>query len=110
MKPESGPRDLAGGDRARLVAVVRGRVQGVGYRFFVVRLASGLDLDGWVANEPDGSVRCVVEGPRDRLAELLAALLAGPPGADVDRVDEQWQPPTDISPGFGIRSAGHRGD
>ena len=47
----------------RLDVVVRGRVQGVGYRFFVLRLASGLGLDGWVSNEADGSVRVRAEGP-----------------------------------------------
>ena len=67
-----------------------GRVQGVGYRYFVLREADALDLVGWVANESDGSVRLVAEGPRDRLETLLASLREGPPGALVSHVSEAW--------------------
>ena len=47
----------------RLVATVRGMVQGVGFRWFVQREAARLGLDGWVANQVDGSVEVVAEGP-----------------------------------------------
>ena len=57
-----------------------GRVQGVGFRYFVLREATDLGLDGWVANTMDGSVRCVAEGPRDRLDILLDRLRDGPAG------------------------------
>jgi acylphosphatase len=97
-------------DRARLEAVVRGRVQGVGFRFFVIRVAGQFPVTGWVANEHDGSVRCVAEGARADLERLLDALRQGPPGADVSRVDDSWMPPTGGMTGFSVRSAGHRGD
>jgi acylphosphatase len=99
-------------DRAdeRLEAVVHGRVQGVGYRFFVMRVADSLPISGWVANESDGSVRCVAEGARDDLERLLAALRAGPAGAVVHSVSEQWMPATGRMNGFTVRPSGHRGD
>ncbi len=68
------------GQPASLDAVVRGWVQGVGFRYFVLDRATALGLVGWVANEPDGSVRCVAEGPRTDLETLLAALTEGPLG------------------------------
>jgi acylphosphatase len=97
-------------DRARLEAVVRGRVQGVGFRFFVLRVANQLPIAGWVSNEQDGSVRCVAEGSRHDLGRLLDALRDGPAGAEVSRVDDQWLPPTGRMSGFTVRPAGHRGD
>ncbi len=57
--------------RERLHATVRGSVQGVGYRWFVQRVASRLELDGWVANRADRSVEVVAEGPREAIDELL---------------------------------------
>jgi acylphosphatase len=95
---------------ARLEAVVRGRVQGVGFRWFVVKEAGRLGLGGWVANEGDGTVRCVAEGPRPALDALLAALREGPRGAVVGSVSEDWLPATGRFEGFGVRSSGHRGD
>jgi acylphosphatase len=90
--------------------MVHGRVQGVGYRWYVVRLADRLELDGWVANQADGAVRCVAEGPREVLETLLAGLRAGPPGARVDRVGVTWLAATGGFDGFDVRSGGHRGD
>lgn len=94
----------------RLEAHVRGRVQGVGYRYFVRGQASRAGLRGWVANESDGGVRVVAEGPRPALEELLAALRHGPPGARVEAVDSSWLPATESMTGFGVRAAGHTGD
>jgi acylphosphatase len=96
--------------RARLEAVVRGRVQGVGYRVFALREASWLGLDGFVANEPDGSVRILAEGPRPALEVLLERLEAGPPAGFVDRVITRWEPARGAGPGFRIASGAHRGD
>jgi acylphosphatase len=106
----SAPGSGAAGEAQRLEAVVRGRVQGVGFRYFVLRTAAELDLVGWVANEADGSLRCVAEGPRAALEALLAALREGPPGAGVGSVSEDWLPVTGRFGGFGVRSSGHRGD
>lgn len=94
----------------RLEAVVHGQVQGVGYRFFVVRQATRLGLTGWVANEPSGRVRCVAEGPRDDLEALLGLLRDGPPGAWVDRVDATWSAPSGSLTGFDVRTGWHPGD
>jgi acylphosphatase len=73
----------------RVVAVVSGHVQGVGYRWFVRELASAAGLAGSATNLPDGRVEVVVEGPEDDVAALVAAL-DGPraPGA-VRRVDHR---------------------
>jgi len=95
---------------ARLDALVVGRVQGVGFRYFVYREATALGLDGWVANTDDGSVRCVAEGSRDGLETLLERLREGPASAIVERVSEAWMPATGTLGPFGVRSGAHRGD
>ena len=94
----------------RLEATVVGRVQGVGYRYHVLRRAMALGLTGWVANEGDGTVRCRAEGARVDLEALLGALQNGPPGAHVERVIAAWGPGTGTLRPFGIRSGGHSGD
>jgi acylphosphatase len=94
----------------RLDATVIGRVQGVGFRYFARREAEALGLDGWVANESNGSVRCVAEGPRDLLEAFLARLRDGPPGAFVERVVDAWMPASGTLGSFGVRSGGHLGD
>ena len=94
----------------RLEAVVRGRVQGVGFRYFVVRRARTLGLTGWVANEGDGSVRCVAEGSPADLDRLLEVLRQGPPGSRVDRVDATSRPALSSLDGFTVRAADHTGD
>ena len=101
-------------DVVRLDARIRGRVQGVGFRWFASREARRLELDGWVANEADGSVHVVADGARDDLEQLLEALREGPPAALVERVVATWPPiPTGgalTGRGFEIRSGAHRGD
>jgi acylphosphatase len=94
----------------RLEATARGRVQGVGFRYFVLRRGIELGLTGWVANESDGSVRCVAEGRRSDLETLLEAMERGPAGALVERVSATWSSATGNLRDFGIRSGGHRGD
>lgn len=94
----------------RLDVTVRGRVQGVGFRYHVLRAAATAGLAGWVRNEPDGVVRCVAEGPRADLEALLVAIEAGPSGAVVTRVDVTWGDASgDLGP-FTIGSRGHPGD
>lgn len=94
----------------RLEATVRGRVQGVGFRYFVVRESRRLGLAGWVANELDGSVRVVAEGDEAAIGALEEALHRGPPGAIVERVSGVRMPSTGRFGAFGVRSAGHTGD
>ena len=73
----------------RLHATVRGKVQGVGFRWFVERAARSLGLTGWVRNREDRSVELVAEGPPAVLDRLAAALHEGPPGASVDAVEQR---------------------
>lgn len=94
----------------RLDATVVGRVQGVGFRYWVLERARALRLAGWVANQPDGSVRCVAEGPDHGLQRLLRSLEEGPAMSRVDSVAELWSPATGEFDGFRIRSLGHGGD
>ena len=96
--------------RVRLEANVRGRVQGVGYRMFALREAGALGLDGFVANEADGSVRVVAEGRRTDLDTLVGRLEDGPPAGYVDRVVTHWEPARGMAHGFRIESGAHRGD
>jgi acylphosphatase len=98
------------GDRQRVEAVIHGRVQGVGFRYHVVRAARDLGLVGWVANEPSGAVRCVAEGPRWALERLVEVVREGPRGAHVDRVDVEWPLPSGSFTAFDVRSGGHPGD
>lgn len=102
MSPQAAP--------ARLEAVVRGRVQGVGFRFFVAGRAAALGVRGWVANGPDGSVQCVAEGTRDTLEALLAALELGPASARVDGVSAAWSSAAGSFDRFEIRSGWTSGD
>lgn len=67
---------------------VSGRVQGVGFRWFVMREATRLDLAGYVRNLPDGSVEVVAEGTAAALASLESSLRHGPPAARVQNVDK----------------------
>ena len=69
--------------------VVQGRVQGVGYRYFVLRQADALGVRGFARNRADGSVEVVAEGPDEALASLEARLRQGPAFADVVSVERE---------------------
>lgn len=69
--------------------LVRGRVQGVGFRYFVLRRAQAAGLAGWARNLPDGSVEVVARGTDDELASLESALREGPPRSVVTDVERQ---------------------
>jgi acylphosphatase len=66
--------------------VVTGRVQGVGFRWFVEREAATLGITGWVRNREDGRVEVVASGTREQLAALHGRLREGPRAARVDEV------------------------
>jgi acylphosphatase len=68
--------------------VVRGRVQGVGFRWFVEREAHILGIAGWVRNKSDGSVEVLAQASRDQLSGLRSRLREGPRAARVDAVEE----------------------
>jgi acylphosphatase len=67
--------------------IVHGRVQGVGFRYFVRALGEDLDLTGNVRNCPDETVEIVVEGPSRRIGEFLRAVEKGPPLSKVERLE-----------------------
>ena len=73
--------------------VVRGRVQGVGFRWFVEREAHILGIAGWVRNNADGSVEVMAQGTRDQLSGLRSRLREGPRAARVDAVEESEAKP-----------------
>ena len=110
MRASGATEPVRGDEVLRLDATVFGRVQGVGFRYFVLREAGRLRLDGWVANTPAGAVRCVAEGPRQALEDLLERLREGPPSAIVDRVSEAFMPATGGLGPFTVRSGAHTGD
>ena len=87
---------------ARLHATVRGSVQAVGFRYFVLTRAQGSGIRGWVRNRGDGSVECVAEGPRPRLEWLLGELRRGPRSAEVSDVEVEWQPARGDLPEFRV--------
>jgi acylphosphatase len=76
--------------KQRVDVIVRGYVQGVGYRAFARRQARALGLCGWVRNQADGSVRVLAEGERADLLTFLDALRLGPSDAEVQDVEETW--------------------
>ena len=77
----------------RVDARVTGRVQGVGFRWWIVERAKALGVTGWVMNEhEERAVRVVAEGPAHALDELVEALRRGPSAARVDSVDARREP------------------
>lgn len=69
-----------------MIIVVRGLVQGVGFRWWASRTARGLGIDGWVVNLPDGSVEITVSGDVSSVAEMENLCRQGPGGAIVESV------------------------
>lgn len=84
---------------------VHGRVQGVGFRYFVVQRARELGVAGWVRNRTDGTVEALVWAEEDTLDRLLAVIREGPRWGRVDRLDAVVERNAGDRPaGFGIRS------
>jgi len=82
--------------------LVSGRVQGVGFRYFVQRKAEELAVEGWARNLDDGCVEVYAVGAPDRLSDLAAALHIGPRMAEVRRVEEFEDVVQHLS-GFSVR-------
>jgi acylphosphatase len=78
--------------QARMLRI-EGRVQGVGYRDWLLREATRLGLDGWVRNLADGSVQAVVAGEEAAVQALLTLCRRGPPMARVDAITEEFTAP-----------------
>jgi acylphosphatase len=85
--------------------VVRGRVQGVGFRWFVEREAHILGIAGWVRNNADGSVEVLGQGTHDQLSGLRSRLRDGPRAARVDAVEESETRPAAGLSSFRIEGA-----
>ncbi len=85
--------------------LVRGRVQGVGVRFFVEREARLLGVAGWVRNNADGAVEVLATGTREQQAALLARLHQGPRASRVDDVNETAAEPVPNLSTFRIEGA-----
>ena len=82
---------------------MRGRVQGVGFRYFVEYSANSLGLAGWVRNDDDGSVEVYALGSAVQLSELAGLLWKGPRWAEVRGVDETEAPLEHVR-GFSVRA------
>lgn len=76
----------------RLHAIVDGRVQGVGFRYFVRENAAALGITGWVRNRWDDTVELTAEGSLEQLERLLATIHRGPRASFVTQVKVEWQP------------------
>jgi acylphosphatase len=84
--------------------IVRGRVQGVGYRAWVEHTATGCDLAGWVRNRRDGSVEAVFSGPLTAVTEMIALCRRGPGASRVDAIENEAALPDELN----LRRAGER--
>ena len=78
----------------RLHVFVKGLVQGVGFRYFVLDISGELGITGWVRNTYRGDVEVIAEGKRGDLEKLISALHQGPRSAIVEDVDIRWESPT----------------
>ena len=83
---------------------IRGRVQGVGYRYFVEREAQSRDLEGWVRNRRDGGVEAVFSGPAEAVTGMIAACRRGPSSARVEALQDEAAGPDMLN----LREAGER--
>lgn len=82
--------------------LIRGRVQGVGFRWFAHDTAARDGLHGWVRNLPDGRVEAQVEGEADAVERFERAMRHGPPGSRVDEVEVDELMPTGRDIGFSV--------
>ena len=103
MPAQAATGTLVAMGETRLVAFVRGDVQGVGFRWWTRSQALALGLDGYAKNLPDGRVEVQAQGPRDQLEKLLASLTTdehvGRPGR-VRGVTHHWLEPVQLGRGF----------
>ena len=96
--------DLEG--RSQLHAWVEGRVQGVGFRYFVRQHVAALPISGWVRNLVDGRVELVAEGRQTDLESLLKTLRQGPRGSQVTEVQVEWGMAKGEFQGFSVLPTG----
>lgn len=94
-------------EASRVRTVITGRVQGVGFRYFVIRNAKQLGLVGWVRNRTDGAVEIVAEGDKQDLQRLVSKLKIGPSTAWIQYVSTRWQPAENNFVDFVIEPTAH---
>lgn len=74
----------------KVLLKIYGRVQGVGFRFWVLAKAQSLNLTGWVRNSEDRGVEVIAEGEEGKLKDFLGWVRQGPPGAKIEKIEEGW--------------------
>ena len=74
----------------RINIIVEGRVQGVGFRYFIYEIGAYFKLTGWVKNKLNGNVEILAEGPQENLVALLGEARKGPPSAHVTNTNVEW--------------------
>ncbi|KFF30466.1 acylphosphatase [Bifidobacterium bombi] len=82
----------------RIHAVVTGRVQGVGFRYYVVKQARSLHISGWVRNRSDGSVETEAQGSDEDVTDFITLLKTGPEWSKVEHVNAASIPITEFTP------------
>ncbi|HDL77608.1 MAG TPA: acylphosphatase [Lentisphaerae bacterium] len=90
-------------ERRRVVVRYEGMVQGVGFRFTAVRLAQRYGVDGYVRNEPDGTVSLVAEGTARQIEDFLQDIRRSAVGRYITAEHRSWEQPTGAEKGFEIR-------
>ncbi len=93
--------------QARLHVTIEGRVQGVGFRFFVLEKSVQLGLVGWVRNTVDGKVEVTAEGSQEILNKLLLDLHRGPQAAYITNIQQEWFTATGEFSRFRVVSSGY---
>ena len=84
--------------------IIEGRVQGVGFRYWVAREAERLGVDGWVRNRRDGTVEAVLSGEAAAVEAMIEKLWQGPPLAEVAAVD-RYDHDGPVAPGFAVKES-----
>ena len=69
---------------------IAGKVQGVGFRYFVMRQAKELGITGWVSNKPNGDVEALAQGDKEDLEQLIAKVKQGPSFSRVEDISLNW--------------------
>ncbi len=91
-------------ETAAVAAHITGRVQGVGFRYYVFEAGRRLGVTGYVRNTRDGGVQAYAEGPREKLEQFLRILEQGPPGSRVHGMRVTWGNCTGGYPTFRIET------
>ena len=90
-------------DLKKIHSLVHGRVQGVGFRYFVQQVAATHNILGWVRNLRSGSVEIEAEGTDENLNAFLKLVARGPSGSHVDKLETKWLPATNLFDKFQIK-------